>query len=117
MSFSDIDTSTFGEGDAGNIFIEAGSLEVMDGPGIVSESSSFFLGTDEGLVFVGVQGNAGTIDIKVRDTIKMSDSLISTSTASEGDAGDISIEAGSLELRVAQGSLVEVASFLILMAM
>jgi filamentous hemagglutinin family protein len=99
ISFSHIDTSTSGEGDAGNIFIEAGSLELMDWSTIESESSGFLSVTHEGSVFIGNQGNAGTIDIKARDTIKMSDSWISTSTnSSEGNAGDISIEAGSLEL-------------------
>jgi filamentous hemagglutinin family protein len=90
-SDSFISTLTEGEGDAGNISIEAGSLELMDGSGI-------FLDSQTGFFTRGPPGNAGTIEIKVRDTIKISDSSISTSTMSEGDAGNISIEAGSLEL-------------------
>jgi large exoprotein involved in heme utilization and adhesion len=91
MSFSGIANFTEGEGDAGNISIETGSLELMDRSWIGSDSQTGFFTR-------GPPGNAGTIEIKVRDTIKISDSTISTSTMSEGDAGNISIEAGSLEL-------------------
>ena len=100
MSFSGIDTSTQSEGDAGDIFIEAGSLEVMDSSVIQSGSSGLF---DEDSLFTFGGGKAGTIDIKVRDTFKLSsnftgNSHITTSTSGGGDAGDISIEAGSLEV-------------------
>jgi filamentous hemagglutinin family protein len=86
MSGSVILSFTEGEGDAGNISIEAGSLELMDQSGISSQSSS------------GISvppGNAGTIEIKVRDTIKMSDSTVDTLALTGGDAGNISIEAAA----------------------
>jgi filamentous hemagglutinin family protein len=94
-SFCLIDTSTEGAGDAGNISIEAGDLIMLDIAGIGSRSHSSIIGA----------GNAGNIDIKARDTIKMSGSSINTVTLGDGDAGTISIEADSLELRRGHTSL------------
>jgi hypothetical protein len=75
-----INTSTTGGGDAGDISIEAGSLE-LDSGGIFSESRPFF---DIDGTAVGGQGKAGTIDIKARDAIRMSLSSISTSASGGG---------------------------------
>jgi large exoprotein involved in heme utilization and adhesion len=96
-SVSDISTSAFDSGgDAGNISIEAGSLELMDFSEISSESLDFNVDN----VSVEGQGNAGTIEIKVRDTIVLSGSRtrISTSTEGSGAGGAIRIDATDIEL-------------------
>jgi large exoprotein involved in heme utilization and adhesion len=79
----------------------------IDGDEFVFESSPSYISSDTAFS----SGNAGTIEIKVRDTFKMSDSSINTSSiAAEGDSGNISIEAGSIEL--SNGGTISAESFL-----
>ncbi|MGK7901478.1 MAG: filamentous hemagglutinin N-terminal domain-containing protein [Hormoscilla sp.] len=78
-----VNTSTFGEGDAGSVVISANG-EVMlegEGGGIISAVSQEAV------------GNGGSIEIKARSLSLTNGGLVSTSTLGEGDAGSIKIDA------------------------
>ncbi|MDR4498988.1 MAG: filamentous hemagglutinin N-terminal domain-containing protein [Candidatus Scalindua sp.] len=85
-----------GEGDAGNIELDVGSLSVTDGGGISTSASSGFLSFHYGVV----SGNAGDIKITARDSVNVSnrDSRISSNTEGKGDAGTIELNVGSLTI-------------------
>ena len=78
-----------GSGNAGNIFIDAGSLLLTD--------ATFFLAD----IQTGATGNGGDIKIQVADSfIQNQDSFILTQLGREniGSSGDINISAGSYEI-------------------
>ena len=87
-----IDTSTFGEGNGGNISIRADRVEVSSNP-----ETPFFTG-----VFAAVQseaaGEGGDISIET-DLLQVADGgQIDTSTSGRGDGGNISIRADRVEV-------------------
>ncbi|MFH0731123.1 MAG: hypothetical protein V2B19_32865 [Pseudomonadota bacterium] len=85
-----ISSDTFAEGDAGGVEIESGSLRI-DGQGTYSGISS---GTGS-----GSSGKAGTVTLKVADLLEvLNGGDISSSTLSEGNAGGVEIESGSLRI-------------------
>ena len=85
-----ISTSTFSQGQGGNVLIEAGSLRI-DGQG--PEFVSGVLSTAES----GAAGNAGTVEIAVSDLLEvLGGGRISSSTKGEGDGGDVSLTAGEV---------------------
>ncbi|MBI5639659.1 MAG: filamentous hemagglutinin N-terminal domain-containing protein [Nitrospirae bacterium] len=84
-----ISSGTIGDGSSGNIFIEAGSFSLTDG-------SQIFTKTVSG-------GAAGSITIRAGESIIISGydrspSAIGSESLGAGDAGDISITAGTLSL-------------------
>ena len=79
-----------GIGNGGNINIQAGSLSLTDGSQVQS------------VVRQGRQGNAGNININVRDTITIAGALSGmysgVASGGVGNGGNISIQAGSLSI-------------------
>jgi filamentous hemagglutinin family protein len=95
-----ITASSEGTGDAGNLEIEAGRLQLMDRSGIST--------------FTGGSGNGGSIDIFVTDALTISsvkkeyhgviDSDSGSQQSGAGIAGDISVRAGTINLNGTIGS-------------
>ncbi|MBF0559222.1 MAG: S-layer family protein, partial [Nitrospirae bacterium] len=79
-----ISTSTSGSGAGGDIEIKSVQMNLYSGSSIASESFS--------------TGVAGSITIKAGDTIKMTDSSITTATA-DADGGNISIDPQLMDIR------------------
>jgi filamentous hemagglutinin family protein len=112
-----LDTSTFGEGDAGNVIINARDEVLFTGAkgnlasGILSTAerqgkgnagniniNSSSVNIRDGAVLSTIttkQGNAGSITIQARDQLILENQgEIKTITSGEGDAGNISVKAG-----------------------
>lgn len=89
------------EGDPLGIFIQADQLTMQSGASISSESTS-----------TGAGGNAGLIQIDVRDAIQMNGSTIKTSTAGQGNAGSIKIGENMqpTSFRMTEGATIESGS-------
>ncbi|MGE0085572.1 MAG: filamentous hemagglutinin N-terminal domain-containing protein [Desulfococcaceae bacterium] len=84
-----ISSDTFGEGNAGGVKIHAGNLRI-DGRGNESQLTGISCHT-------GSSGNAGTVDITVRNLLEMKNrAVISSFSAAQGNAGTINITVGSL---------------------
>jgi filamentous hemagglutinin family protein len=83
---SNISTQTFGDGDAGNIFLSANQVNIQNGGALTSTSG----GTVNGQLVVGT-GNAGQINVST-PTLTMADNgAISVATFGSGNAGDITL--------------------------
>ncbi|MBK5968610.1 MULTISPECIES: two-partner secretion domain-containing protein [Thiorhodovibrio] len=88
-----ISTATFSEGDAGQIAIRTGSMRLDNGG--ISGFSTGIGSTAE----LGSAGRAGTLDLRVAGALEvLNGAVISNSTYSIGNAGDIRIHAGNLIL-------------------
>jgi filamentous hemagglutinin family protein len=85
---AEINTSTQGEGDAGQIKIMARDNIILDG-----ESSQGFLSGVFSRVLSGANGDSLGIEINTDSLIINNGALISSSTFEEGDAGKIDIRA------------------------
>ncbi|ARV59860.1 hypothetical protein BZZ01_15580 [Nostocales cyanobacterium HT-58-2] len=95
-----LQTSTGGKGDAGNITINARDTITLDDSSIASK------------VILGAEGNGGNIDIRTGSLFLTGGSQIDSSTFGQGDAGNISLNArdtmtfdGSGPLQVAVDSI------------
>ncbi|MBE9060497.1 filamentous hemagglutinin N-terminal domain-containing protein [cf. Phormidesmis sp. LEGE 11477] len=118
---SELNSSTFSEGNAGSITIDASDQAIFDNSSLFSNVDSVATGNSgniyarigsllltNGALFVTAtsgQGNAGdvTIDIQERMTVDNSNIISnnrspSTDTGERRDAGDITITTGSLDL-------------------
>ena len=85
-----ISSSTWSDGNAGNVSVESNNIRV-DGNGVSSGIFSNAYNTSK--------GNAGTITIHTRDTIDLENGAeISSSTWSEGDAGNVSVESNNIRV-------------------
>ena len=86
LSGSDIRANTFGEGNGGELAINADLVNITDFSQIITET----LGT----------GNAGniTIDVTNGGAFNLSGSFISTNNFGEGEAAEINIRAGSVDI-------------------
>ncbi|MEL7332921.1 MAG: filamentous hemagglutinin N-terminal domain-containing protein, partial [Cyanobacteria bacterium J06560_2] len=86
-------TSTFGDGDSGEILIDVpnGTVEFLEGSAIRGDVVPFG---------EPASGNAGTLTINAENLILRDDSLLSTSTFSEGNAGNLNlnVSGGTVEL-------------------
>jgi filamentous hemagglutinin family protein len=103
---SSISTTTFGNGNAGNISLKANQVNLQNGGSVTSESG----GTLAGQLFVGA-GNAGIVGVTGTGTISLSGagSTISTSTLGNGSGGDVSLTAGN-SVSIVNGALVSADS-------
>ena len=87
----EISSSTFGPGSAGDVNVKAGDITI-DGrdiqyAGISSESNS------------GATGNAGSVHVESTGLINLlNGGFISSSSSSQGDAGNVSVKANSLAI-------------------
>ncbi|MFN6481556.1 MULTISPECIES: filamentous hemagglutinin N-terminal domain-containing protein [unclassified Nostoc] len=86
-----ISTSTFGQGNAGNILIQAGDRVAIDGRNVDSEGfrSGIFSSVQQ-----NAQGNAGDIVISTKVLDVSNAGTLQTVTFGIGDAGNIKLEAG-----------------------
>jgi hypothetical protein len=91
---SGIRANTFGDGKAGKIDLEARTIR-LDGSRVESRNGRF---DEEFNPVVLGQGDTAPINISAAEEVSMSRSRIGNSTFSSGDARNISIEAGSLEI-------------------
>lgn len=88
----EIASRTFGVGDAGNVFVETGDL-MVDGQG-----TSLFTGITSAAE-IGSSGNAGTVVVTATGDVTVQDGgAIVSNTRDVGDAGTVSLEAGSLSI-------------------
>ncbi|WP_413160178.1 filamentous hemagglutinin N-terminal domain-containing protein [Capilliphycus salinus ALCB114379] len=88
-----IDTSTSGEGDAGNITVKADNIEFMGTSADGEFPSAFFADVNE----TGM-GNGGNIYIETGQLRLTDRARIQSSTFGEGNGGTIQIKAGQLRL-------------------
>jgi large exoprotein involved in heme utilization and adhesion len=88
---SAISTTTFGDGNAGDISLSANHVTVQNG-GSVSSATG---GTVNGQLFVG-GGNAGQITVSTPKLIMADGGTISVATAGAGNAGSIALNVGDL---------------------
>ena len=94
-----LNTSTFAQGDAGNIQLTAGEL-LIDG-----RDNGLFTGISSS-AFGGSTGNAGTVDISINGSVTLlRGSIIFTGTSSEGDGGNIQLTADQLLIDGGTGGL------------
>ena len=112
---STISTTTFRNGNAGNVSLKANQVNVQNGGSVTSESG----GTLAGQLSVG-SGNGGIVGVTGTDTISLSGagSTISTSTLAngrtldtpdKGRGGDVSLSAGNT-VSIVNGALVSADS-------
>ncbi|MDO8333752.1 MAG: filamentous hemagglutinin N-terminal domain-containing protein [Nitrosomonas sp.] len=100
MNFSSITSSTYSSGNAGSVIVNARSGDLSDGSSIESKTGQ----SDD----FGIRkfGNAGEVTVTIQDKLEITNgSLISTSTFSSGDAGNVTINAG--RVIVSKDSLIE----------
>jgi filamentous hemagglutinin family protein len=90
---STISTTTFGNGNAGNILLNANQVNVQNGGSITSESG----GTLAGQFFVG-SGNGGRINVFTPTLTMANGGTISVNTSGAGNAGAISLNVANLNL-------------------
>lgn len=88
-----VTTTTFGDGRAGVVSIEAGRLLVDGGPGDSNSTISSRGGLNE-----GARGDAGSIHLQVEGTLEVRNGGEITSSAGRGAAGSIDIQAGQIEV-------------------
>ena len=84
-----ISTTTFGEGDAGNLTVFAREIEMRD-----NKSGLYAQVDQEG------KGSGGDLAVTVAESLKLRDgAMISTTTFGEGDAGNLTVFAREIEMR------------------
>ncbi|MGE0085575.1 MAG: beta strand repeat-containing protein, partial [Desulfococcaceae bacterium] len=92
LNLSQISSSTFSEGNAGNVTIRAGELR-MDSQG-AEHAAGIFSNAD-----LESCGDASSVDVTVNGLLEiLNGAAISSSTFSEGDAGSVTIRAGELRM-------------------
>ncbi|MBE9214581.1 filamentous hemagglutinin N-terminal domain-containing protein, partial [Plectonema cf. radiosum LEGE 06105] len=82
--FSDVETGTIGKG--GNITVNAGSLNLAEGAELTAATFG--------------EGNAGSVTVKAKDTVSLTDANIFSrvQAGGVGDGGNITVDAGSFNL-------------------
>ncbi|MGE5655266.1 MAG: filamentous hemagglutinin N-terminal domain-containing protein, partial [Actinomycetota bacterium] len=83
-----LNASTYGQGDAGSIRINAGGLVFFDGVGRNGQSSGVFSAVASGAI-----GSGGGVDIRARSLFLTNGGVVSASTFGQGNAGIIRIHA------------------------
>lgn len=84
--------ATFGEGDAGNLSVKTNEIELV-GASSGGTSSGLFSTVGEGAL-----GNGGNLQIDTSNLLITDGAQIAVSTAGEGNAGILDIEADNIEL-------------------
>ncbi|HEY9853238.1 MAG TPA: filamentous hemagglutinin N-terminal domain-containing protein [Leptolyngbyaceae cyanobacterium] len=92
-------TSTFGQGDAGKINIQATEKVVFDGGLSNTFATAIFSNVTEGAV-----GNAGGINITAGSLFVNNSAFVDSSTFGEGNGGDLSIQTND-DISVVAGSI------------
>ena len=92
---SGVFTSSEGLGDAGNVVVDAGRLTLTQGAQISSKTSGANISTGDTGLTATAQAKAGAIMITAGEDIQLRNgSLITSQSATEGNAGDILLFAG-----------------------
>ncbi|MBN1931456.1 MAG: filamentous hemagglutinin N-terminal domain-containing protein [Desulfobacterales bacterium] len=101
-----ITSSTWGNGNAGPVRIDAGDV-LFDGEGRgVSYREKDFIAGISSETAVGSEGNAGEVSISAKNQIYINNVFgISSCTNGMGDAGNVRIEAGELRIELFSGIL------------
>ncbi len=87
-----ISSSTWGQGDAGDVTIEAGSTRLD------RQDANLFTGIFS-VAEHGSTGHAGTVNLRIANLLEiLNGAQISSSTWGQGDAGDVTIEVGAAKL-------------------
>lgn len=96
---AEITTGTFGPGNAGNLKIDAKSVEVIGFSPIEGPSGIFTT------VGFGAQGSGGDLNLETDQLRVLGGAQVATSTAGEGRAGDLTVRSESVQLsgRTPQG--------------
>lgn len=100
-SASGFRTQTDGAGSAGNIRVETKNLTLSEGGQISSSAGSIFVFADEPVL----TGNAGDISLKTQQLNVLNGGLISTNTYTNGQGGQLSIDASESAVVGGQGKL------------
>lgn len=85
---SRVSAELVGQGEAGNVTIDAGDRIVMDGVNSIGQASSILSST-----FSGTIGNAGNVRIRTGSLLMSNGAALVTATAGNGNAGDVTITA------------------------
>ncbi|MFW6332352.1 MAG: filamentous hemagglutinin N-terminal domain-containing protein [Thermodesulfobacteriota bacterium] len=102
---AEISSSTFGQGNAGNITIRAGEAR-LDAAGAEGRFTGIANST-----LPGSEGDAGSVDIKVEGLLEMQREVqIQSSTFSIGNAGKIRIDAGNIRMNSAEAQVTIIGS-------
>lgn len=92
-----VSSSTFAEGDAGGVTIEADTLRI-DGRGADGQSSEFATGIGS-QAERGSTGAAGMVSVTVEERLELlAGGLISSSTFADGAAGSVTVHAGAMRI-------------------
>lgn len=86
-----IQTSTFGSGNAGSLSVSAQTIELMGGR---SQNATGFAATVE----TGARGNGGTLTVSTKTLRVFEGAQLQTRTAGSGDAGNLTVNATDIEL-------------------
>jgi filamentous hemagglutinin family protein len=97
-SDAQIDASTFGDGQGGNINVQADTIRLDDGDGIIATGIVAFSAATVG-------GRGGNIAIEAKELSVSGGTQISTASLGSGDGGDISIKADNLTVSKAAAGL------------
>jgi len=84
-----LSASTFGQGNAGNLTIQASDSISLDGVG----SNGFSSGVFNNVEAVDALGNGGNISVKTRSLSLTNGAMLSASTFGQGNAGSIFVQA------------------------
>jgi filamentous hemagglutinin family protein len=87
-----ISASTFGSGNAGNLSVRAADI-TLTGENAQGTFSGLFAGVD-----IGATGNGGDLRVDASRLRVLDGAVISTDTAGAGDAGNLTVHAGEIEL-------------------
>lgn len=111
-----ISSQTAGEGNAGNITIQADNVEVKNGGKISSDTLAI---AEENLPLNGIailpanwtqnKGNAGFVNVNAKNLVLTTGGKISSNSLTDGDAGKIQVTTDKLELN-GQGFYTEISS-------
>ena len=91
-----VSTATGGQGNAGNIFLNASRSTLIEGNSIDGESNLDSVFSSE--VIENAVGDGGEINITTANLSLINDGVVATNSFGQGDAGSISIQADSLFL-------------------
>lgn len=93
-----LNSGTFGQGDAGNLTVEATEIEVVGESADGEYASGLFAQAD-----FGETGNGGDLSIATNYLLVADGAQISTITFGSGDAGNLNVTASEIELIGASG--------------
>ncbi|MBH8572811.1 filamentous hemagglutinin N-terminal domain-containing protein [Nostocaceae cyanobacterium CENA369] len=108
-------STTFGDGNAGNLTINTAKLSIQNGAEISSGSTGNFLNSSPPLLFQPATGEGGNLNITASESVELigtsptgSPSSLLARTLGSGEAGKVTITTGKLTVR--DGAAINVSS-------